>query len=74
MRRFKIVVSGKGAWHAPLGRLGSIVAAVGVGLVAICLVAVALVVGYLIAGLVLAVLFLAILLAMVRSAFRALRR
>lgn len=56
-----------------LGRFGAIVATVAAALLAIVVVAAALVLGYFIAGLVIAAILIAIFVALLRSAFRALR-
>ena len=56
-----------------LGRFGAIMATVAAALLAIIVVTAALVLGYFIAGIVIAAMLVAILVALLRSAFRALR-
>jgi hypothetical protein len=81
MRRFEIVVDssrpGEGGSHVhrlPLGRLGSVIAAALLLLIALVVVTTALVLGYLIVGLLGVAFLVAIMVALIRGAFRSVRR
>jgi hypothetical protein len=82
LARFEIVLSRKPASGAEapaerrvvLGRFGSAVATILLALVGIGLVTAALALGYLFIGLLLAAMFVGIVLAIVRGAFRSIRR